>query len=493
MLTLSITRYNFRSNGYRRLYLKINLSTLKISSLFNFILVLIASILLSSQNLSQAQDTQSIEELTRKLEELNKQIEGCGSDLGCIQSKMNQIEQLSKEVQSLQKDIQKNPRKIIDDAIDNLPKENNFPPPFGEISKPWLKHTTAASTFMKFNCDVITDTREKILNKIDEIYKKGKGLTGPAWPLPVFYCEETNVKLTERGLLNEPGQYYLEYEIEFNDKAVWTTDYILLVGGKHIGYEDKHSYKLGVRSPPKRNVNVLNFTGWIEDNSKDPPVQLQLNQFKILEQVIIDIGVQVPSYQGYTLIFPGKIVDDKNDKYKLGKVTSYNMVLPYQIVRFYPAAKPDLFVENTELIGNITVTIDATYSPEEIQSFFQQGQIKKNYIADGIIQVLEIGIPSLGCDDQISSTKGAIILSGDCIDHGGYVIANEKVTTTVNGKPVARIGDKVLCFKHGKTEIIASSHNNVLSGKKQIARIGDKTKCGAKLLGGSIDTFAGDK
>jgi uncharacterized Zn-binding protein involved in type VI secretion len=481
------------SNSYRRLYLKVNLSTSTISALLhNYLLVITVSIILSSLNLSFAQYTERMEELTRKMEEINKQIEGCGSDLGCIQSKMKQIEQLTKEIQSLQKDLQKNPGKIIDDAIDNLPKENEFPPPFDKISKPWLKHTTAASTFMKFNCDVITDTREKTLDKIDEIYKKGKGLTGPAWPLPVFHCEETNVKLRERGVLNEPGQYYLEYEIEFTDKAVWTADYILLIGGKHIGYEDKHSYKLGVSSPPKRNTNVLNFAGWIMDNSKDPPVQLPLNQFKILEQDIIDIGVQVPSYQGYTLIYPENIVEDKNDKYKLGKVTSYRMVLPYQIIRFYPASKPGLFVENTELIGNISVTIDATYSAEEIQSFFQNGQFTKNYNADGITQVLEIGIPSLGCDDQISSTKGAIILSGDCIDHGGYVIASD-TSTIVNGKPVARIGDKVLCYKHGETEIILVGINKVTSGKKQIARIGDKTKCGAKLLGGSQDTFAGNK
>ncbi len=210
--------------------MKINLTTLITSSLlFNYSLVVTASILLSSISLSFAQDVKKIEELTKKLEELNNQIEGCGSDLGCIQSKMKQIEQITKEVQSLQKDLQNDPGKIIDDAIDNLPKENKFPPPFDKISKSWLKHTMAASTFMKFNCDVITDTREKILDKIDEIYKKGKGLTGPAWPLPVFYCEETNIKLTERGVLNEPGQYYLEYEIELTDKAVWTTDNILLV------------------------------------------------------------------------------------------------------------------------------------------------------------------------------------------------------------------------------------------------------------------------
>jgi len=221
-------------------------------------------------------------------------------------------------------------------------------------------------------------------------------------------------------------------------------------------------------------------------------VQLPLNRYEILEQEIIDIGAQVPSYKGYTLIIPESFAENKNDKHKLGKVTSYRMMLPHQIVRFYPVSKPELFVENTELISDMIVTTDETYSSEEIQSFFQQGQFTKNYSAKGITQVLEIGFPTLGCDDQISSTKGAIILSGDCIDHGGYVIASD-TSTIVNGKPVARIGDKVLCYKHGNSEIILLGSNKVTSGKKKIARIGDKTKCGATLLGGSRNTFAGNK
>ena len=108
-------------------------------------------------------------------------------------------------------------------------------------------------------------------------------------------------------------------------------------------------------------------------------------------------------------------------------------------------------------------------------------------------QDLEIGSISLDCDETESSEKGAIVLAGDCIDHGGYVISGDEVKTTVNGKTIVRIGDKALCFKHGKTEIVASGNSNVLNGKKQIARIGDKTKCGAKIVGGSMNTFAGDK
>ena len=413
---------------------------------FNFFFVTISILLLSSHII--AQDSKRIEELTRKLEDLNKQIEGCGSDLGCIQSKMNQIEQISKEVQSLQKELQKDPGKFIEDATGNLPKQNQFPPPFDKITTLYVKHTVASSTFMKLDCNFINSTREDILDKVDEIYKKGKGLTGPEWALPLVRCKETNVKVKEKGIVSTT-EYHLEYELEFVDKAIWTSDYILLVGDSILGYSDKHSYKLGLSSPKTRSSKVLHFTGWILDYSKDPPIQLPLNKYEILEQDIIDIGVQVSSYQGYALIFPENFVIDKNDKYKLGRITNYRMMLPYQIVRFYSGLNSELFLENTDLIVDLSGSVDEQFSPEQIQALFQQGKFTKNYSYGGITQTIEIGFPTFECDDQITASKGAIVRAGDCIDHGGYVIASDN-STIVNGKPVARIGDKVLCYKHGQ-------------------------------------------
>jgi uncharacterized Zn-binding protein involved in type VI secretion len=405
---------------------------------------------------------------------------------------MKQLQQVSKEIQEFQNELQKNPQNIENELTNSMLKENEFPPPFDKITDTWIKHTMSASTIMKFACNVIDSTRKDILDQIDKIYKTGKDLTGPYWPLTVYRCSETNIRLRESGVMNKPGQFYLEYEIVFFDKAAWTIDNTLLVGGTHVSYMNKHSYKLGVASPHKRNVHVIRFSGWIMDNSKDPPIQLPLNRVKVLEQEIIDIGVQVPSYRGYTLILPENIVEDKNDKYKIGTITSYRMILPYQIVRFYSDLNTELFVENTDLVVDLTSTLNENFSPQEIQTIFQQNSFIKKYSATGITQNLEIGVPSMDCDNQISSTNGAIILSGDCIDHGGYVIASN-TSITVNGKPAARIGDKVFCIKHGNTEIIASVTNRVISNKKQIARIGDKTKCGAQILGGSTNTFAGDK
>ena len=456
------------------------------SPFLNILLTIIISLLLFSHQSLFAQYPERIEELTRKLEELNRQLEACGSDMGCFQSKMVQIQQLSKEVQSLQKDLNKNPQKLAEDFAGNLPKENQFPAPFDKISKPWFEHTMAISTVLKLNCETISNTRQEVADWLDEIYKKGKGLNGPGWALPLAKCEETSVKLIEHGIINEPGSMYLDYNLQFVDKVAWIVKYHLIVGNRHMKLHDKLSYSLGLADQNKRQAVVLSYRGWIIDHSKNPPVKLPFTSYEILEEELITfMGTQVPSYKGYTMIFP-KIIEDQNNKYKIGKASGYLLTLPYQIVRFY-TAKPGEYFETT------VDFMDDTFTPEEVHVFFEQGNFKKSYSSGGVTQEIEIGSLSLDCDEQFSSGKGAIVLAGDCIDHGGYVIADDKTTTNVNGKIVARIGDKVLCFKHGKTEIIATNKSNVLSNKKQIARVGDKTKCGAKIIGGSMDTFAGDK
>ncbi|WP_245153157.1 PAAR domain-containing protein [Xanthomonas oryzae] len=50
----------------------------------------------------------------------------------------------------------------------------------------------------------------------------------------------------------------------------------------------------------------------------------------------------------------------------------------------------------------------------------------------------------------------------------------------MDGKPVARIGDKVVCKVHGQTEI-ASGDATVMIDGKPVARHGDKTPAGVHL------------
>ncbi len=461
-------------NIFDSYYYEVSIKTLKILTvlfLFHFPLF--------------AQYPEKIEELNRKLKDLNKQLEACGADFGCVQMKMNEIQQITKEIQSIQNELNKNPEKFSEGFAGNLPKENQFPPPFDVISKPWVEHTMALSTILKLNCDKISQTREEIEDWLENIYKKGKGLNGPGWALQLAHCDETTVKLNEHGKVNRPNSIYLEYNLQFVDKAIWLNKYNQIIGGRNRKLHDKYSYALGLADQNKRKATVLHYSGWMMDQSKNPPVKLPFTSYEILEEELVSfIGTQVPAYKGYTLISP-IIVEDPKDKYKVGKVKEYQLVLPVQIVRFYTAKAGEYWETFVGFQPD-------TFTPEEMRSIYEQGTFRKNYASDGVTQEIEIGYVTLNCDEQISSKKGAIVLAGDCIDHGGYVITSDKVIAKVNGKPVARIGDKVLCFKHGKTEIVASSNSGVLSEKKQIARIGDKTKCGAKIIGGSMDTFAGN-
>ncbi|MGQ4660532.1 PAAR domain-containing protein [Lysobacter sp. F6437] len=75
------------------------------------------------------------------------------------------------------------------------------------------------------------------------------------------------------------------------------------------------------------------------------------------------------------------------------------------------------------------------------------------------------------------------IVVGGKIDHGGAV-ASSTATTDINGLPVARIGDKVVCSQHGDTVIVSGDPTTIIDGQP-VARHGDKTACGATLIAAS--------
>ena len=75
----------------------------------------------------------------------------------------------------------------------------------------------------------------------------------------------------------------------------------------------------------------------------------------------------------------------------------------------------------------------------------------------------------------------AYITVGAKTSHGGQVISGSP-QTTLNGIPVARKGDKVICKKCKKVTTILSGHPSFIVDGAPIARGGDVTSCGAKLI-----------
>jgi uncharacterized Zn-binding protein involved in type VI secretion len=81
------------------------------------------------------------------------------------------------------------------------------------------------------------------------------------------------------------------------------------------------------------------------------------------------------------------------------------------------------------------------------------------------------------------------IVIGDRTSHGGTVIEGSTETDAA-GQPIARIGDKVTCPKHGRKGIvtIATGDPTCIIDGQPAARDGDKTDCGAVLIAGQQPT-----
>ena len=103
---------------------------------------------------------------------------------------------------------------------------------------------------------------------------------------------------------------------------------------------------------------------------------------------------------------------------------------------------------------------------------------------------INVNIPRTGCEERQNGGTGAVALSGDCLDHGGFIISGEKKVFG-EGRLIVRAGDTAFCLKHGITKISENISTSVYSGNKRVARVGDKTECGATIISGSLNVFAG--
>lgn len=80
-----------------------------------------------------------------------------------------------------------------------------------------------------------------------------------------------------------------------------------------------------------------------------------------------------------------------------------------------------------------------------------------------------------------------LIRVGDKTSHGGEVTTGSP-NMIVDGKEVARLGDKATCPLHGDTVIGAGSPTYITDGQPT-ARHGDTTACGATLIASQTHYF----
>ena len=76
-----------------------------------------------------------------------------------------------------------------------------------------------------------------------------------------------------------------------------------------------------------------------------------------------------------------------------------------------------------------------------------------------------------------------LIVLGDKHSGGGSVI-NESPHTDIDGKPIARVGDKAICPRHKGIFPIITGDNTLIIDGQPVARHGDKLACGCSLISG---------
>ena len=81
-----------------------------------------------------------------------------------------------------------------------------------------------------------------------------------------------------------------------------------------------------------------------------------------------------------------------------------------------------------------------------------------------------------------------LIRVGDKTSHGGEVLTGSE-NFIVDGKPVARLGDKVSCPLHASETVISSGSPTYITDDQPTARDGDTTACGATLIASQTHYF----
>ncbi|KAB7767066.1 PAAR domain-containing protein [Xanthomonas maliensis] len=73
------------------------------------------------------------------------------------------------------------------------------------------------------------------------------------------------------------------------------------------------------------------------------------------------------------------------------------------------------------------------------------------------------------------------IVVGDPTSSGGHVISGSPVTD-IDGKPLARVGDRALCRKHNGNFAIVGGNLTIMMDGQAVALHGDYLACGCQVL-----------
>lgn len=366
--------------------------------------------------------------------------------------------------------------------------ENSLPPILKKIHNLENKIDTLDDDLIA-NHEKINATSKEILELMGDLYlNEDEGTdTLTSFIVSLKFCKEITVNLRTKGRGSSPDHFELSYDIKVPLNAYWTTDYLVDVIQRK-GYLLSYSIQTEEKKSSPEKIESINFSGWkLAVTSSGASIKAPIDKYEY-ESGLASVTLGPSENKPVEFSDPSTWPDEVVSLYMLG------YTLPF--VTFY--SSQDAFENLFVLLPCGTNTGNLTYfTPEELNKGIGDGNYTKVITKDTFFPncdestvTISIDFPNLLCDQH--ANVGALATADACIDHGGYVLATED-NVFVNGKPVARVNDKVLCLRHGITEIVGDEDVEVYSDKQRVARVGDKTTCGAVIMGGSFSVYAGDK
>ena len=426
---------------------------------------------------SLPQDQSKLMEISSKIQKLVMQMQNTRDQA--------ERERIQKEVESLTNEYFEEAEKVEREIQPMLKEfENSLPPALQEIYK---LERQLDDLKPETDMDKINDISNQIIDKMGKIYS---GKISVDTELTSFitstkFCKKGQLTCEIEGSAIQPDFYDVNYKMIVNMDMVWVADYVVDILQKK-GYLIAYTIDTYASETEPEEIRFPKLSGTKNIIRLNQPVTRgPIDKYKL-----------EPGF-GYFQIAPTDLkifnIEDVQS-WPDEMVNEYTISLIPPHILFYSSMddvtlSPWAPYPHTKISDNI--------SPNELNEGIQKGEYSKTITLNdppgpALKTTLKFHLlfQSLICDEK--GNIGAMAVSGACIDHGGYILATDDLVY-IDGKPVARVGDNVLCFRHGVTEIIGDKNVEVYSEKQRVARVGDKTKCGAVILGGSRNIYVGDK
>ena len=353
----------------------------------------------------------------------------------------------------------------------------HLPPQLKKIGS--LRQQIIENWYFHSNCTKADALSRKLIQELTNLYSSKNKLSIPGdFTVVLVLCRKTRVVWRESGYSFQPESWELKYQVVTQGPIDWYAVYIFSVADRK-GVFDGFGLKAdNTKLLSEQRIKSINFTGWRATIRNQQVVRAALDRYRYIPGLPLFMGGNAQK---------GHPVDSAGNR----NITGYFLSIPPEQIVFTPSnGDPQDFVSSCAASKNITL------QKNDLSKVISRGVLHLAFkgVDTGLCKAdieIKIDIPNLGCKGNRTSGRGAIATSADCIDHGGYIMPNED-RVFVNGKPVARVGDRVFCLIHGITEIVGDKSNTVSSRNRKIARVGDKTKCGATIMGGSESVFIGN-